>query len=142
MSQNYVANYSFNLGDYVETKEGKKGYIKTIVNSEYPEFQYINIDFGEKGMSMYSFYIYSDAERLSRSFNRIGQYDFTKKDEGKVEPLSDNYTESFPIFKTQDSVTGKTYKQECYSIDIGVISKKINEIVDAVNRLEEKVNGN
>lgn len=52
-------------------------------------------------------------------FNRIGQYDFTKKDEGKIEPLSDNYTESFPIFKTQNSVTGKTYKQECYSIDIG-----------------------
>ena len=27
---------------------------------------------------MYSFYIYSDAERLSRSFTRIGVYDFTK----------------------------------------------------------------
>ena len=69
-------------------------------------------------------------------------YDFTKKDEGKIEPLSNNYTESFPIFKTQDTITGKIYKQECYSIDIGAMGKKINELVETVNRLEEKVNGN
>ena len=72
------------------------------------------------------------------NYLRIGQYDFTKKDKGKIEPLSDNYTESFPIFKTQDSITGKTYKQECYSIDMGVISKKINELVDAINQLKDK----
>lgn len=75
-----------------------------------------------------------------RHFNRIGQYDFTKKDEGKIEPLSDNYTKSFPIFKIQDTVIGKNYEQECYSIDTGIMGKKINELVEVVNRLEEKVN--
>lgn len=119
MSQNYVVNYSFNLGDYVETKEGKKGYIKTIVNTEYPEFQNINIDFGEKGMNIYSFYIYSDAERLSRSFNRIGVYDFTKKAEcknkGKIKPLACETTSDYSNEK---------------------LRKKINELVEAVNELK------
>lgn len=81
-------------------------------------------------------------QELPHNFVRIGQYNFTKKDEGKdedkIEPLSGNYTESFPIFKTQNTVTGKTYKQECYSIDMGVMSKKINELVDAVNKLRDK----
>lgn len=140
-----MMKYEFHVGDYVETKTGSIGRVSD-------------------AETWYSSVIGNDVIRLSgnitrdvscgftpftlnialcdipKYFDRIGQYDFTKKDEGMVEPLSDNYTKSFPIFKTQDSVTGKTYKQECYTIDIGVISKKINELVEAVNRLEEKVN--
>ena len=128
--------YEFHVGDYVELKDGRYGYITEIFRSA---FQFHLIRLNPKLIIM-QYPLYDSYCLYSNDFNRIGQYDFTKKDEGKIEPLSDNYTESFPIFKTQDSVSGKTYKQECYSIDIGVISKKINELVEAVNRLEEKVN--
>lgn len=110
--------YRFNPGDYVETKEGKKGYIKTIVNSKFPEFKNINMDFGEKSQSIYTFYIHSDTERLSRSFNRIGVYDFTKKDEGKIDKLN----------------------LQGY-LSVQSVAETVNELIEAVNRLEEKVNG-
>ncbi len=122
--------YEFHVGDYVETTSGLIGWVSHV------DRNYITIKSNEG--------IISGPWSIPKEqyhFNRIGQYDFTKKDEGKIEPLSDNYTESFPIFKTQNTVTGKTYKQECYSIDIGAVGKKINELVEAVNSLEEKVNG-
>ena len=134
--------YEFHVGDYVEDVTGRIGYISSFCKCKFckkrgfyePHVMYSNGDCDY--ITVYEY------KKGFPSYKRIGQYDFTKKDEGKIEPISDNYTESFPIFKTQDSVTRKTYKQECYSIDIGVISKKINELIEAVNRLEEKVNGN
>lgn len=63
-------------------------------------------------------------------FNRIGQYDFTKKHEGKIEPLKKSWT-------LTDDVDGKGE----YFFDSREIIKKINELVEAVNRFEEKVNG-
>ena len=139
--------HEFHVGDYVETKDGDIGII-TKVNPDDSSCWYGSAcwycTYSRDSRTKNQTYVIPDRTNadIAKFFNRIGQYDFTKKDEGKVEPLSDNYTESFPIFKTEDNVTGKTYKQECYSIDIGVISKKINELVEAVNRLEEKVNGN
>ena len=135
--------YEFYVGDYVETKDGWVGYVTTIDQ------------YWSKVCTCWGLHIIGNIQKnnnkgkldidiaqsdIWRHFNRIGQYDFTKKDEGKIEPLSNNYTESFPIFKTQDTITGKIYKQECYGIDIGAVGKKINELVEAVNRLEEKVN--
>lgn len=132
--------YEFHVGDYVAyVANGKmyKGYVRKYICPPFSN-EYCFIFQWDDGTQLgWSGRI----EELPHNFVRIGQYDFTKKNEDKIEPLSDNYTESFPIFKTQNSVTRKTYKQECYSIDIGVMSKKINELVDAVNRLEEKVNG-
>lgn len=128
--------YEFHVGDYVEMKEGGIGYIskmQPLSNGHTCLYVHFTDD------KIYPYDVVDS--QLGFRFNRVGQYDFTKKDEGKIEPLADNYTESFPIFKTQDTVTGKTYKQECYSIDIGAVGKKINELVEAVNRLEEKVNG-
>ena len=122
--------YEFHVGDYVETTSGLIGWVSHV------DRNYITIKSNEGIISG----PWSIPEEQYH-FNRIGQYDFTKKDEGKIEPLADNYTESFPIFKTRDTVAEKTYKQECYSIDIGIMSKKINELVEAVNSLEEKVNG-
>lgn len=52
-------------------------------------------------------------------FNRIGQYDFTKKDEDKIEPLACETTSDYSNEK---------------------LRKKINELIKAVNRLKEKVN--
>lgn len=136
--------YEFHVGDYVETKSGTIGFISDVSVDNLPRWTVMKVSDIDAVQSVYTVgFDYTIVVVFSpiNEFSRIGQYDFTKKDEGKIEPLSDNYMESFPIFKTQNSVTGKTYKQECYSIDIGVISKKINELVEAVNRLEEKVNG-
>ena len=126
--------YEFHVGDYVEMADGLVGWVCQVKDDDCicVADQYVT--------GKYVTGYYHIPEEL-RYFNRIGQYDFTKNDEGKIEPLSDNYIESFPIFKTQDTITGKTYQQECYSIDIDVMGKKINELVEAVNRLEEKVNG-
>lgn len=134
--------YEFHIGDYVEDITGRIGYINSICHCKYCKergFYEPHIMYNNGDTDYITAYEY---DKGLLDYNRIGQYDFTKKDEGKIEPLADNYTESFPIFKTQDTVTGKTYKQECYSIDIGAVGKKINELVEAVNRLEEKVNGN
>ena len=128
--------YKFHVGDYVELKDGRYGYITEILCSTF-KFHLIGLN---PKLIIMQYPLYDSYCLYSNNFNRIGQYDFTKKDEGKIEPLSNNYTESFPIFKTQDTITGKIYKQECYGIDIGAVGKKINELVDAVNRLEEKVN--
>lgn len=63
-----------------------------------------------------SYYIGFNPEKY---FNRIGQYDFTKKNKDKIEPLA--------------CETASDYSNE-------KLRKKINELVEAVNRLEEKVN--
>lgn len=130
--------YEFHVGDYVEDVTGRIGYINSICQCKRckergfyePLIMYNNGD--TDYITAYEY------DKGLLNYKRIGQYDFTKKDEGKIEPLADNYTESFPIFKTQDTVTGKTYKQECYSIDIGTVGKKINELVEAVNELRNK----
>lgn len=114
--------YEFHVGDYVETKTGTIGYV-----SEVPE----------KGCSFWTATKLSDCDINDNCytvdapypifsfgrFNRIGQYDFTKKDAGKIEPL--DYTERF----IRNS-----------PVDTTLIScmKKINELVDAVNDLGNK----
>lgn len=117
--------YNFHVGDYVETINGFVGWIYRIRDDGY-------IWVTNKDIASCSYHI---PEEL-KSFNRIGQYDFTKKDEGKIEPLAEEYTKSFPIYKTTTAGNDSEWR----NIDIGAVSKKINEIVEAVNRLEEKVN--
>lgn len=138
--------YEFHVGDYIESFDGSVGYLTKVetwysgtVGNDVVHLQGSTTFDVSCGFTPFTITI--PLSDIAKYFNRIGQYDFTKKDEGKIEPLSNNYTESFPIFKTQDTITGKTYKQECYSIDIGAIGKKINELVEAINQLAEKVNG-
>lgn len=120
--------YEFHVGDYVETKEGAIGYITSVLiagdawwkcvsdcNNYYQEGQ-------EYGFMNNSPDIY---------FNRIGQYDFTKKDNGKIKPLCEEYTKSFPVCKT----TTTNNDLEWHSIDISAVGKKIDELIEAVNRL-------
>mgnify|MGYP006888160153 CR=1 FL=1 len=116
--------YDFHVGDYVETVGGFVGWICQTRDDSY-------IWVANKDIASCSYRI---PEAL-KYFNRIGQYDFTKKDEGKIELLAEEYIKSFPIYKT--TTTGND--SEWRSIDIGAVGKKINELVEAVNRLEEKV---
>lgn len=117
--------YEFHVGDYVETVDGFIGWVS------YVDRNYITIKSNEGIISG----PWSIPEEQYH-FNRIGQYEFTKKDEGKIEPLAEEYIKSFPIYKT---TTTRNDSEWC-SIDIGAVSKKINELVEAVNRLEGKVN--
>ena len=100
--------YEFHVGDYVETIGGFVGWIYRTRNDGH-------IWVANKDVSSFCYRIPEDLGY----FKRIGQYDFTKKDEGRIEPLDEEYTKSFTL---------------------GTISRKINELVEVVNRLEEKVN--
>lgn len=100
--------YEFHVGDYVETVGGFIGWIYRTRDDGY-------IWVANKDVSFCS---YRMPEEL-KYFKRISQYDFTKKDEGKIEPLA--------------CETASDYSNE-------KLRKKINELVEAVNRLEEKVN--
>lgn len=121
--------YEFHAGDYVETKDGQIGYISTFIHS-FDGRNTIFVNYRDGRTQGYEFY----KDELLRYFNRIGQYDFTKKDEGKIEPLCEEYTKSFPICKT----TTANNDSEWCSIDIGAVGKKINELIEAVNELRNK----
>ena len=128
--------YEFHVGDYVAYSIGDRtytGYVQEYKYSVLSNKHSFVFQWDKGGQLEWSGCI----EELPHNFVRIGQYDFTKKDEGKIEPLAEEYIKSFPIYKT--TTTGND--SEWRSIDIGAVGKKINELVEAVNRLEEKVNG-
>ena len=111
--------YEFHVGDYVEDVTGRIGYINSICQCEdckargFYEPYVIYTDGDSDYITAYEY------EQGFTGYKRIGQYNFTKKGEGKIEPIFDDPA------NWEDSV----------------VLNKINELVDAVNRLEEKVNG-
>ena len=112
--------YEFRVGDYVEDATGRVGYIQSICQCEqckargfYEPFV-LYTDGNSDCITVYEY------EKGFLGYKRIGQYDFTKKDESKIEPL--DYTERFIRNSTVDS-TLISYM------------KKINELVEAVNEL-------
>ena len=127
-------NYEFHVGDYVETVGGAKGYICD-ANKDWWYCTYADDE--------YSFgYVYRIV-RLGRGeihecYNRIGAYDFTKKEKKKIEALTINKT-MYQYTGDGTSNTGTDYtavydntKFQDKMID------KINELVDAVNLLLDK----
>ena len=116
-------NYEFHVGDYVETIGGFVGWVRQVRDDGY-------IWVANKNVVSHTYHMPEDI----KYFNRIGQYDFTKKDNGKIEPLCEEYIKSFPICK----ITTTESDSEWRSIDIGAMGKKINELVEAVNELREK----
>lgn len=104
--------YEFHVGDYVEMADGLVGWVCQVKDDDC-------ICVADKYVTGY----YRIPEEL-RYFKRIGQYDFTKKDEGKIEPL--DYTERFIRNSPVDS-TLISYM------------KKINELVKVVNDLGDKM---
>lgn len=103
-------NYEFHVGDYVETIDGKIGYIyyfrpnmlvfKTPDGGEY-ELHTDVLDWSGHPENV---------------FKRIGAYDFTKKEKKKIENL----------VKPQ------------WSMPVEDLIDKINELVEAVNKLMDK----
>ena len=105
-------NYEFHVGDYVEAAGGAKGYICdankdwwycTNADDEYSVgYVYRIVRLGSGG--------------IHECYNRIGSYDFTKKEKKKIENIA----------KPQ------------WSMPVENLIDKINELVDAVNLLLDK----
>ena len=127
-------NYEFHVGDYVETAGGAKGYICD-ANKDW--WRCTNAD------DEYSVgYVYRIV-RLGRGgihecYNRIGTYDFTKKEKKKIEQLD----KDLPVeMKVGNKVAiMKQYFDGNYNTIIysTKMIDKINELVDAVNKLMDK----
>ena len=74
-----------------------------------------------------------EKNNLAFFYNRIGSYDFTKKNiPNRIKPLDREYTKSFCFHKINTQNI-----QESFIVDLGVISNKINELIAAVNELRE-----
>ena len=114
-------NYEFHVGDYVETIDGKIGYI-TDINLAYSDIDVPYFDWITKeGVSLrqrIGLWEEQFGFVLVDTFKRIGQYDFTKKEKKKIDKL----------VKPQ------------WSIPVEDLIDKINELVDAVNKLMDDYN--
>ena len=125
-------NYEFHVGDYVETWDGKVGYIYYFR----PNVLVFKTQDGEQ------YEISTDVLDWSghpeNVFKRIGSYDFTKKEKKKIEQLE----KDLPVeMKIGDKVaTMKQYFDgNCSTIIYSTkMIDKINELVDAVNKLMDK----
>lgn len=107
--------FEFHVGDYVETKDGDIGII-TEVDTDGFSCWYCTSSRGSRTEThTYAIPVGTDAD-MARVYNRIGKYDFTKKD--RIEPLT--------------CITATDY---CNN---SMMWSKINELVEAVNEMREK----
>ena len=122
-------NYEFHVGDYVKTIGGFVGWISNIKANNY-------IVITDENNNICGYYLPQD----DRYFLRIGAYDFTKKEKKKIENLIINKT-MFQYTGDGTSNTGADYTAvyENTKFQDKVIDK-INELVDAVNKLMDKEN--
>ena len=123
-------NYEFHVGDYVETWSGVIGHISKFEKWRHPAFIEDSVWFvytTEKGNS---YYFESEVSQLKYEFRRIGAYDFTKKEKKKIEPISD----------CNKHIVANAIKSDSHLVRtvIDDILNKINELVDAVNKLMDK----
>lgn len=128
--------YEFHVGDYVETKDGRVGYITKINFTYMPYFTWEANDGEPYYQEIGSQNIEEWGFRLGETFIRIGQYDFTKPEQPKeIKKLPDGYGDGYVLYKGMTEVDGTV---ENGWVSIGVLSSKINELVDAVNELRKK----
>ena len=113
--------YKFHVGDYVEMKDGRYGYITEIYRSTF-QFHLIGLD---PKLVVMQYPLYDSYSLYGNNFNRIGQYDFTKPEQ----------LEGIEHIKVADNDI------RC-NTPIGdsllILKNKINELVDAVNELRKE----
>ena len=114
-------NYEFHVGDYVEAAGGFVGWISDIKDNNY-------IVITDKANDSRRYHLPRD----DKYFFRIGAYDFTKKEKKKIEPISDCNKNIFANAIKPDNQLVRTVSND--------ILNKINELVDAVNKLMDKEN--
>ena len=117
-------NYEFHVGDYVETVDGKIGYVHyfrpNVLVFKTPDGEQYEISTNVLDWSGHP----------ENVFKRIGAYDFTKKEKKKIEPISDCNKHIFA-----NAIRSDNHLVRVVSDDI---LNKINELVDAVNLLLDK----
>ena len=121
-------NYEFHVGDYVETYSGAVGYIISIEDDAFTWVNHTPIRDGDDvyfNVEQRNFY-----SSVKDVFIRIGAYDFTKKEKKKIEPISDCNKHIFA-----NAIRSDNHLVRVVSDDI---LNKINELVDAVNKLMDK----
>ena len=119
-------NYEFHVGDYVETRDGKFGYIY------YFRPNVLVFKTQDGGQYEISTDVLDWSGHPENVFKRIGAYDFTKKEKKKIEPISDCNKHIFANAIRSDNQIVRTVSDD--------ILNKINELVDAVNKLMDKEN--
>ena len=134
--------YEFHVGDYVETKDGRIGYITKICHCEVCKDRgfyepYVRYDDGEE-----EYITVHEVEHFQDFYNRIGQYDFTKPEQPKeIGRLPDDIRATFVINDKhghlQQYAGNNKWSYMCYPKEF---IDKINELVDAVNELKEAKN--
>ena len=125
-------SYEFHVGDYVETRDGKVGYIY------YFRPNVLVFKTPDGGQYEISTDVLDWSGHPENVFKRIGAHDFTKKEKKKIEQLE----KDLPIeMKVGDKVAVmKQYFDDNYNTIIysTKMIDKINELVDAVNLLLDK----
>ena len=131
-------NYEFHVGDYVETVGGAKGYICG-ANKDW--WRCTNAD-DEYSVGYVYHIVRLGSGGIDKCYKRIGTYDFTKKEKKKIEQLD----KDLPVeMKVGDKVAiMKQYFDGNYNTIIysTKMIDKINELVDAVNKLMDKEDKN
>ena len=121
-------NYEFHVGDYVETWDGKVGYIyyfrPNVLVFKTPDGEQYEISTNVLDWSGHP----------ENVFKRIGAYDFTKKEKKKIEPISDYNKHIVANAIKSNSQLVRTVIDDIWN--------KINELVDAVNKLMDKEDKN
>lgn len=108
-------NYEFHVGDYVKTIGGFVGWISNVKDNNY-------IVITDESNNSCGYYLPQE----ETYFVRIGAYDFTKKEKKKIENL--------PC-----ATSTIDYGSNSWLVDKVVEARnKINELVDAVNKLMDK----
>lgn len=128
-------NYEFHVGDYVKTRAGFIGYIDNISDLEDDNIA-VRVCYNDGASGIFKV----NDLNITNNFFRIGAYDFTKKEKKKkkIELLE----KDLPIeMKVGDKVAiMKQYFDGNYNTIIysTKMIDKINELVDAVNKLMDK----
>ena len=139
-------NYEFHVGDYVETVDGWVGYIdywKIYWSEVCHESALLLRGIAKKDgkeLPMDFNFVCSD---IPRHFNRIGKYtfgNFTKKEKKKIEALTINKTMyQYTGDGTSNGGADYTAVYDNTKFQDKMIDK-INELVDAVNKLMDNEN--
>ena len=117
-------NYEFHVGDYVENSKGDVGWVTSVTDEK--------IVWETNNGKTYVMEVptLNRVQHPEALFIRIGAYDFTKKEKKKIEPISDCNKHIFANAIKSDNQLVRVVSDD--------ILNKINELVDAVNKLTDK----
>ena len=130
--------YEFHVGDYVEKKDGRYGYITEIQRHTF-QFHIIGLD---PKLVVAQYPLYDSYSSYSDNFNRIGQYDFTKTEPKSIERLPVDLVARFEIPDGR-YMTTKAWDKDGKFVEASYsreLIDKINELINVVNELQKDYN--